>query len=233
MYTGYSDSPFQSVFGAVSLQDLVDETTVVPAFSNPVSVYDFRGLSATVATNSTYFFLEDFQDGQLDATGLVGTAFREVRTNNGRNGSTGSGFTDSVLEDQTAAFGSHGNGSVRSVNGSDDFTFSFTAADLGGNLPTYFGFVVSESTRYAKTFRAFDVNGDLITGAELLLTAAPNAGDHFMGIQTDVGIGSIYIDLNAGGEIDHIQYGTVALCAGLFIMKAGLSDWRRYHLIFN
>ncbi len=93
--TSANDSPFFSTFGTITTHDPdagIGETT---------SVYDFRRLTASVATGfgDTYFFLEDVQDGQLDTPGVSYTG-PLARTGDGINGSNNGGSnTDDVAED--------------------------------------------------------------------------------------------------------------------------------------
>ncbi len=203
LYGGYAaDSPFASTFGALSLLDGAG----TPA--ETTSVYDFRGLASSVTSNTTYFFLEDWQDGQSDSVGLTITGNQQARTNNGRNGSQNSGAnTDSVAEDQTATFGSFGAGSLR-FNDTTTHTYTFNAADLGGLLPTYVGFVLSEPVRHVTSFIAYDSLGQAITGATIA-NSVNLTQDEFYGFQTDVGIAYVEIAVSGGGELDHFQYGTV------------------------
>jgi hypothetical protein len=205
LYGGYADGPFETTFGALSLLDGAGTPAEVTT-----SIYDFRGLASSVTTNTTYFFLEDWQDGQSDSVGLTITGNQQARTNNGRNGSQNSGGnTDSVAEDSTATFGSFGLGSLR-FNDTSTHTYTFDADDLGGLLPTYVGFALTESGRHVDSFIAYDSLGVAITGASIA-NSTNLTQDEFYGFQTDVGISRVEIAVSGGGELDHFQYGTVVV----------------------
>ena len=201
-------SPFSSVYGAISQQDPdggVGETT---------SLHDFRGLAATPTPGQTYFFLEDFTDGQFDVPGVTVSASLGTfvpRTNDGRNGSNNGGAnTDNVDEDDGANdnVGGTSRGSFR-ITGAHNIRFTFDDLALG-TLPTHVGLVRGEGL--AATLTAFDFNDNVLD----TVTAPADgswpfnlANDHFIGI-SDVG-GIAYVEVTGGGnnEYDHFQYGAV------------------------
>ena len=216
-YHAYSDtaqgagtiSPFSSVYGAISQQDPdggVGETT---------SLHDFRGLAATPTPGQTYFFLEDFTDGQFDVPGVAVSASLgtfEPRTNDGRNGSNNGGAnTDNVDEDDGANdnVGGTSRGSFR-ITGAHNIRFTFDDLALG-TLATHVGIVRAESA--AATLTAFDINDnvlDTVTATDGGHWAFNLANDHFIGI-SDVG-GIAYVEVTGDGnnEYDHFQYGSLA-----------------------
>jgi len=187
-YTGYNaNSPFFSTFGALSELDGVG----TPA--EATSVYDFRALTATVATDSTYFFLEDLQDGQFDTPGATLTA-THVRTGDGINGSTNSrSNADNVAEDLLRR------SSIRATPNA--LRVDFNSVSLGGNLPTHVGVVFVEQNN-APTLTAFRSDDTVIGTATF---AAGTADDDFVGLIADEGIA--YITATGDVEYDHFQYG--------------------------
>ncbi|MEJ6699780.1 MAG: PEP-CTERM sorting domain-containing protein [Akkermansiaceae bacterium] len=202
-YTGYSgqatsaaDSPFFSTFGAIFQQDpnLVPETT---------SIYDFRGLTATVANGSgdTYFFLEDVQDGQMDTPGATYSSGAARVNGTSLNGSDSSQYTDNVLEDTMTI------GSFKTVNTTTGaMRVDFIAADLGGQLPTYVGAVyVDGDTSSSGKITAYDSDDNILE----TLSQSSAMADPFLGLSTDSGIS--YVILAGNNEIDHFQYGFVAV----------------------
>ena len=199
-YTGYAaNSPFYSTFGSITEQDVVVET----GFAVTVSTYDYRGLTETVASGATYFFLQDFEDGQLDAPGLSSTV-NSVRTKDGRNGSEAKSSASGVSEDGT------NNGGLRQAGAL--MTWTFNSAVLGGNLPTYFGFAYPETWNgvadFADLVTAYDINDNVIGTIDNTAGVTPSTNP-FYGFQTDVGISYVTVDMNSAGELDHIQYGYV------------------------
>jgi len=216
-YHAYSDtaqgantiSPFASTFGALTTQDpnSIAETT---------SVYDFRGLTAAPVPGSDYFFLEDFTDGQFDTPGATLSASLGMftpRTDDGRNGSQSSSFTDNVDEDDGANDNSIGatRGSLR-VNGAHNLRFTFDASTLG-TLPTHVGIVLAEQN--SGTLTAFDVNGNVLNTVSAM--GVPGSfnpdldNDAFLGIFSASGIS--YVEVTGGGnnEYDHFQFGALAV----------------------
>jgi len=206
IYTGYSgqttsanDSPFFSTFGAISLQDPNGETGEVDTTGR----HDFRGLTSTVAVaGSTYFFLEDVQDGQLDTPGVdyIGSGVI-ARTNGGINGSNnGTSNTDNVAEDSII------NSSFRSTT-SPRIRANFSAAALGGELPTYVGIVFAENTNAGtRTITAYDSDDNVLE--TLSQASGSQLADQFLGLSTDTGIS--YVIINGDQEFDHFQYGFAA-----------------------
>lgn len=196
-YTSYdADSPFASTFGALTQQDPNNVTEVT-------SVYDFRGLTASVAADSSYFFLEDFSDGQFDVIGATSSTIDFIRTYDGINSSNNGGSnTDNIVEDTTRKAG------IRDTNG---FRIDFTAALLGGNLPTYVGIAFTELTNGAtRQIRAYDSGDNLLE--TVTQTTGSQVADQFLGLSTVTGIS--YVLIEGDNEYDHFQYGTVAAPGG-------------------
>ena len=189
-------SPFSTIFGAISEQDV----TVESGFSLDIPSYDFRGLSATVpAAGQTYFFLEDIQDGQFDVPGATLTS-SQVRTNNGRNGSTNSGGNaDSIDEDDGSVDGSVGNprGGIRFGTRVD-----FSIGVLG-QLPNHVGYALAGDSPTV-SITAFN-SSDVQLGT---VTATADVRAAFVGLTTTEGIS--YVTLT-GTETDHFQYGYLAV----------------------
>lgn len=185
-------SPFSTIFGTISEQDLVVES----GFSLNTPSYDFRGLSATVPTvGQTYFFLEDLQDGQFDVPGATLTA-DEIRTNDGRNGSVSKGGNaDSIDEDDGAVDNIYGNprGGIR-LGTRVDFNIGIL-----GMLPNHVGYALANdsNTVSVTAFNSSDVQLETVTATRDSRTA-------FAGLTTTEGISYVIL---TGTETDHFQYG--------------------------
>jgi hypothetical protein len=221
IYTGYSgqatsanDSPFASIFGAISQQDPdggVGETT---------SVYDFRGLPSTVALGATYFFLEDVQDGQFDTPGAsISGVDVLARSGDGRKGSNNGGSnTGNVAKDLLVR------SSFRTSNGS--FRADFAAAPLGGQLPTYVGLVFAERTNErTREVIAYDSDDNILETATQV--TGSQFSDGFLGLSTTTGIS--YVIISGDNEYDHFQYGFNAIpepsaCSRCFAAAADGSE---------
>jgi len=167
------------------------------------------------------FWMEDFEDGQLNSLGLSAT--------DGSVRSPGT-WTDSVDGDDGSIDGSGSSGYSFMGNGATGLSFSFDAASLGG-LPTYAGLVWTDGNSEAMvTFEAFDSDGNLIGTIEQYLGDADSGQgqtgeDRFLGVQFDGGISEIRISSEFGGlEVDHVQYGyaVVPLPAPVMLGLAGL-----------
>lgn len=106
------------------------------AIADPMFVGPLAYLSASdspfVGQGFEYFHLEDFEDGVLDTPGItVSQAWSVFATG---------GFRDSVDADDGVVDGSGSDGfSFLSNFQSDPLVLEFTAAMLGGNLPTHVG----------------------------------------------------------------------------------------------
>jgi hypothetical protein len=205
-YTGYSgqatsanDSPFFATFGAITTQDpnLVSETT---------SIYDFRGLTATVANGSgdTYFFLEDVQDGQMDTPGATYSSGAARVSGASLNGSATSSYTDNVLEDTLTI------GSFKVDSTTAGMRVDFIAADLGGQLPTYVGiaFVDASSGNQVGKITAYDSDDNILETLGQSIDDFAD-GNQFLGLSTTSGIS--YVKVTGDNELDHFQYGFVAV----------------------
>jgi hypothetical protein len=152
----------------------------------------------------SYFFLENFEDGLLNTTGLSASA-----------------GTTLVGNDSVEA----GGGSYYS-SGANSLTFTFSAAALG-TLPTHAGVVWTDvgfttgALGFGNvTFEAFDAaNASLGVFGPFLLgdgSASPaKAEDRFFGISNAGGISSIRMTMpdSTDWEVDHVQYGRVAASA--------------------
>jgi hypothetical protein len=184
-------SPFAAIFGAISEQNPNGDAGEVD-----IPSYDFRGLTATVVPDQSYFFLEDFEDGQFDVPGATPNALT-IRTNDGRNGSDANTRTYSVDEDDGAVDGLFGNpeGMARSLT-RVDFTLSTLL-----NLPTYVGIVATNKA--TTTINAYN-SDDMLLGTATSGTAVNTGG--FAGLQTDEGIAYFTIS-GTNITLDHVQYG--------------------------
>jgi hypothetical protein len=151
----------------------------------------------------TGFYLEDFEDGKLNAPG--------VRASAGTIQGPGA-TTDSVDNDDGNLDGFSGTGghSFFSPNGADGITFTFDATVLR-RLPTHVGLVWTDGEGEV-TFEAFDTFGQSLgqVGPVSIADDNFNGGtreDRFFGAVNQAGISSVKISNSQGGiEIDHLQY---------------------------
>jgi IPT/TIG domain len=181
-------------------------------FNGPSSYLSFAD-SPFAGLAFEYFFLEDFEDGQLDTPG--------VSKSTGGVGPPGP-FADSVDADDGAIDGNGNGGSALFSHLSQGFTFTFDAATLG-HLPTHAGVVWTdaESPRTTSVFlESFDANG-LSSGLFGPFTVGDNTTsgttleDRFLGVVDQGGISAIRIFHQAAQiEVDHLQYGWMPPCEG-------------------
>ncbi|MEM8639921.1 MAG: S8 family serine peptidase [Cyanobacteria bacterium P01_G01_bin.54] len=159
------------------------------------------------------FYLENFEDGQLNTPGV------SVSEGYILNPSSG---TDSVDADDGQIDGNGSGGREWYNPFSSELTINFGAQELG-QLPTHAGFALTDigvsniTGQYVGnvTLEAFDANG-LSLGTQTFENFGDNSPfggtneDRFFGVQYDEGISSLKIsrdDGTTGIEIDHIQYG--------------------------
>jgi hypothetical protein len=196
----------------------------------PTSYLSFNdGPFAAVDFSGNYFHLENFEDGALNTPG--------VTVNAGQVTSPGP-FTDSVDGDDGSVDGSGVGGSSFLTGGlTNQFTFTFNAAALGGILPTHVGVVWTDvgtvsagTTGFGNvTFTAYDATNILIgtVGPTLLGDGAANGGgtseDRFFGVINSGGISRITIQMpdSTDWEIDHLQYGAVPAPGALLVGLVG------------
>lgn len=163
----------------------------------------------------SYFYLEDFEDGALNATG-ASSLDPAVVTSPGP-------LTDSVDGDDGIIDGLGNNGRSY-LSGSTSLTFQFSAAALGGFLPTHAGIVWTDVGQVnggtlgfgAATFSALDGMGNLIGvfGPNALgdgTISGATAEDRFFGVIHAAGISQITISVSnsTDWEADHLQFGRV------------------------
>ena len=187
-----------------------------------------------------YFYLENCEDGSVDTTGL--TSSDPV--------SGPSGGYDSVDEDDgtvnNQSYGTgrdvfHGGGPNPTVT-----TFTFSAAALGGQLPTYAGLVMTDGDQNGGatiTITAYDsLNASLGSFSFVASDYFDNsfgststAEDTFFGFYSSGGIAKIEASVGGtgdfSGEYDHIQYGylapPIAEPVGLGLLGVALLGLRR------
>ena len=159
------------------------------------------------------FFLEDFEDGVLNTTGVTSSAGTVVGP---------SGFRDSVDGDDGVIDGSGTAGYAFYSGGTgQSLTFTFDEVALGG-LPTHAGIVWTDVGAAAPTsgfdqvsLEAFDAIGASlgVIGPEPVGDGQLNgetAEDRFFGLEYADGISAITISSlgSTDWEVDHLQYGT-------------------------
>lgn len=157
------------------------------------------------AAGFKYFYLEDFEDGVMNPPGATASAGWIVATT--------AGGADSV---------DPGGRSYYSSGTQTNLTITFSAAALGGKLPTHVGIVWTDVGNVTSgsfgvgtvRFTARDANGVLLgtnTGVNLG-NGSPvpsQAEDRFFGVVNAGGISSISISManSKDWEVDHLQYG--------------------------
>jgi hypothetical protein len=205
-------------------------------FFGPTPYLEFAD-SPFYGESLSYFYLEDFEDGLLNTSGVSASTGTILEP---------SGYTDSVDADDGVIDGSGTGGYSWFVNaGSTGVTFTFSSAELG-SLPTYAGIVWTDggSLSNTVTFEAFDAfNSSLGT------VVASNMGDNtytggtaedrFFGLTYAGGISSIKININqaSGMEVDHLQYGATVVpepvSSTLFIIGGATLGFRRFRKRFK
>lgn len=164
-------------------------------------------------------FLDDFEDGSLDGG---------ITANTGGTLSSGS-LVDSVDADDGAIDGSGSTGTSYFALGTNLTPLIFTFAQT----VTAAGFVWTDGNTGGTTVKAFDGGGAEIASFSGSLGSGnvfngQTDEDVFIGFTFAGGIGSISIAQNSQGlEIDHLQYGDMAMApvpvpASLPLMLAGL-----------
>ncbi len=188
---------FQKIagFGAAALAlSMLSQPAHAATLTGPTSYSGF-GSSPFAGETFSWFYLEDFQDGLLNAPGLSANGGVFV-------GAPGS-LSDSV------EFTPNG-GSAFNASGATGLTFVFDSAVLGA-LPTHAGLVWTDG-RGTITFEAFDASGislGTLTGNHADAAQTGETGeDRFYGVTNQAGISRIRITNTSGGiEADHVQYG--------------------------
>lgn len=186
---------------SVASADAFGPTAYLQASDSP-----FAGLSFS------YFHLENFEDHVLNTPGATGVS----------GGVTslvfGPGFHDSVDADDGAIDGSGLTGDSW-FNGGASTGFSFSAASLGGLLPTHVGLVWTDGPfGTAVTFVAYGADDTTVvcsipgSGFANNSFLGETAEDRFFGCSNAGGIARVTVTNALGGgiEVDHLQYGRAA-----------------------
>lgn len=196
---------------------------------SPFSGIDFSGAG-------NYFYLENFEDGNLNTPGVSLTS--------GSPNVLGSApLTDSVDGDDGSIDGNGNNGRSLYSNGNKVLRFVFDASVLG-RLPSHVGIVWTDVGFVDRTdpdgfgdviFKAFGASNELL--AEIIaddlgdgLFGGQTDEDRFFGVKYKPGISAIEISMpnSDDWEVDHLQYGhvpTPALLPGL--MGMGIAALRK------
>ena len=208
----------------------------VPIFLGPTP-YASAADSPFLGQNFGYFHLEDFEDGVLSTPGA---SVRELSTT-----VIATTFSDSVDGDDGVIDGvaSGQSRSLFSNYQTSSFTFEFSAAKLGGALPTHAGIVWTDVGRNNggtpragdlldnTLFEAFDhlghslgVIGPYSLGDSSI--SRTTGEDRFFGVINAGGISAIRISMPGKNnwEVDHLQYGyaPVPLPAPMLLFLSGL-----------
>lgn len=174
-----------------------------------------------------YFYLETFEDGELNVPGVTTEGSGDILVLGP------SGITDSVDADDgfIDGFGTDGH-SLNAYNGNPGIKFVFNESILGV-LPTHAGVVWTDGEGLV-SFEAFDRNGvslGSISADHADLSFGGTTGeDRFYGFVSAGGIGSIQIWNASGGlEADHLQYGhaPVPEPSTMLVLAASLATARR------
>ncbi len=161
-----------------------------------------------------YFYLEDFEDGNLNTPG-VETIQRSVVI-----GPLGyrSRFVDSVDADDGQLDRSGLNGHSLWSNNNPSLSFVFNK-ELLGVLPTHVGIVWTDATFTSMvSLSAFDDTGERIGQTESVrlgddVITGTVMEDCFLGVYYKEGISKVVINnLAPNFEIDHLQYGSESPC---------------------
>ncbi|HXG10800.1 MAG TPA: PEP-CTERM sorting domain-containing protein [Gemmataceae bacterium] len=219
-----------------------------PVFLGPSPYLGFAD-SPFNAPGFSYFHLENFEDRALNAPGATASpGWLVIGPPRGFDS-----LIDSVDADDGAINGSGSAGrSFYSGGSRTSLTITFSAAALGGNLPTHVGIVWTDVGAVTSgtigfgpvTFSATDALGvplgsigpfTLGDGA----FAGTTAEDRFFGVTHAGGISSITISMSnsVDWEVDHLQYGFIqptgvipepASVALFGTGLAGLAAYRRF-----
>lgn len=208
------------VSDAAPAEAAVDATAAAPeAGATPATAYLRPQDSPFAAVDFAWFYLEDFEDHQLNTLGLRSISAPGSSTAQGvLSSSFGTGLIDSVDADD----GRPNDNQCMKTDGSCDawwgpgaLTFAFDVADLGA-LPTHVGGVWTDGQGDV-SFEAFGPDGGTIykvgpvsePGVFPDNTVSSSTGeDRFFGAYHPQGISAFTVSNTAGGvEMDHVQYG--------------------------
>jgi hypothetical protein len=188
-----------------------DAGVVLEEGALPVSGYLASGDSPFSGVAFDFFFLDDFEDGELNTPGV---------SDNGQgrpSSSFGASLIDSVDEDDgdpTDGRCVNETGTCNAWWGAGSLTFSFDAETLGA-APTHAGAVWTDGAGKVG-FEVYDTQGAVVFSIEPFsepgfpdnTVSSSTAEDRFFGAYVPSGISAIRIFNTAGGvEVDHLQYG--------------------------
>ncbi len=174
------------------------------------------------------FFLEDFEDGMLNAPGLIGFG-GEIRLPGAWTDSVD--FDDGVMD----GFGTAGHNYWAFFGEEGPVArFEFNE-DVLGALPRSAGLVWTDGNFLATTvFEAFGPQGESLGFTVFQFGDDDHNGgtdeDRFIGIIFEAGISAIEIRADVGRiEVDHIQYGNLVPAPGVYCLLglAGLVSSRK------
>jgi hypothetical protein len=190
----------------------------------------FPGTSYLQASDSPFYevlpfyYLETFEDGLFNTPG--------VSVDHGAIADPHPSLTDSVDADDGLIDGYGRDGWCWYYDTAmTGLTFTFSAGQLGGRLPTHAGLVWTDGyTNSFWTFEAFGPDGaSLGTLARNGFADGNNQGgtaeDRFFGVINLAGVSKIKIkgSMIGGIEVDHLQYGNaVPIPGSLLLLGSGL-----------
>lgn len=160
------------------------------------------------------FWVEDFEDGLLNTPGVSAAVNPTVNGIFGPRGpvsiSDSVDADDGVLDGHGIAWSYH----VDPAFGSQFVHFTFDASSIGA-LPTHAGVVWTDGGGRVR-FEAFDETGASlgVQGSYQFMGSGQSFtdNDHFLGVINEGGISSIRVSNDTSGiEVDHLQYGALAV----------------------
>ena len=197
----------------------VPKAAAAAVFLGPSPYLSFADSPFSSTYEFGFFYVETFENGGLNTPGATASSGWVV---------VAPGiYTDSVDADDGVVDGSGTNGhSFYSNLSTSNLTVTFSAAALGGNLPTHAGIVCTDVGQVTSgtpgfgtvTFAARDADGvplgsitqtNFGNGAAFGSGAGAVAEDRFFGVINSIGISSIAMSVanSVDWEVDHLQYG--------------------------
>lgn len=223
--------PFTALIMVLILSVLFSPDVRAQTFYDPIQYVEYAD-SPFYGETLSYFYLEDFEDGHLNTSGVSASTGIIVSP---------STYTDSVDADDGVIDGYGTDGySWFTYTGSSGITFTFNSEELG-SLPTYAGIVWTDGSSLSNTvtFEAFD-EYNLSLGTVVANNMGDNtysggtAEDRFFGLTYSGGISAIKIKIDqpSGMEVDHLQYGATIVpepvSSTLFIIGGAMLGLRRF-----
>lgn len=222
------------VFGLGCLQSRAETLGPSPYLSEADSPF-------AASLSLTTFWLEDFEDGELNAPGVSSTGLEAGVVKEPSPTTSSVDADDGVIDGSGVAGRSFAN--QLTVGGAGDVTgviaFDFSAVE--GALPTSFGLALTDGPPLG----TYIVTADLVGGGQFaeifsdiqfsVPTPETTADDRFIGFRSATPFTRVVLTARSGGpvvapnfEIDHLQYGAEIPEPGAALLAAcTLLAWRR------